>query len=80
MIMRTTALDWLSSTIAHEWTHLYLGQRPLGIHYESSPELRTMNETTASISGNEIGGIVMLSATTPSGRKQTGVPGSWSPV
>jgi hypothetical protein len=59
MIMRTTALDWLSSTIAHEWIHLYLGQRPLGINYETSPELRTMNETTASIAGNEIGRIVL---------------------
>jgi hypothetical protein len=59
MIMRTTALDWLASVIAHEWTHLYLAQHPLGINYESAPELRTMNETTASISGNEIGGVVM---------------------
>lgn len=59
MIMRTSALDWLSSTIAHEWTHLYLGQRPLGINYDSSPQLRIMNETTASISGTEIGRIVM---------------------
>ncbi len=59
MIMRTTALDWLSSTIAHEWIHLYLGQRPLGLNYDASPELRTMNETTASIAGNEIGRIVM---------------------
>ncbi len=59
MIMRTTALDWLSSTIAHEWTHLYLAQRPLGIHYESASELRTMNETTADIAGTEIGRIVL---------------------
>jgi len=58
MIMRTTALDWLSNTIAHEWTHIYLGQRPLGINY-TTPELRTMNETTASIAGTEIGRIVM---------------------
>jgi hypothetical protein len=59
MIMRTSALDWLSNTIAHEWTHIYLGQRPLGLNYETSPELRTMNETTASIAGGEIGKIVM---------------------
>jgi hypothetical protein len=59
MIMRTTALDWLSSTIAHEWIHLYLGLRPLGMNYESAPELRTMNETTASIAGEEIGRIVL---------------------
>lgn len=59
MIMRTTALDWLSSTIAHEWVHLYLGQRPLGMNYETAPEIRTMNETTASIAGDEIGRIVL---------------------
>ncbi len=59
MIERTTALDWLSDTIAHEWTHNWLTQRPLGLNYETSPELRTMNETTASISGNEISLIVL---------------------
>jgi hypothetical protein len=59
MIERTTALDWLSNTIAHEWTHNWLTQRPLGLNYETSPELRTMNETTASISGNEISLIVL---------------------
>ncbi len=58
MIMRTSALDWLTSTIAHEWIHVYLGQRPLGSHYTTA-ELRTMNETTASIAGNEIGQLVM---------------------
>jgi len=59
MIMRTTALDWVASTIAHEWLHLYLAQRPLGINYTTTPELRTMNETTASIAGDEIGRIVI---------------------
>lgn len=59
MIMRTTALNWISSTIAHEWIHLYFGQRPLGINYETSPEVRTMNETASSIAGDEIGRIVM---------------------
>jgi hypothetical protein len=59
MIERTTALNWLADTIAHEWTHNWLTQRPLGLNYETSPELRTMNETTASISGNEISQIVL---------------------
>jgi len=59
MIMQTTALDWLSSTIAHEWIHLYLGLRPLGFEYGDDPQVRTMNETTASIAGEEIGRIVM---------------------
>ncbi len=59
MVMRTTALDWLSSTIAHEWTHNWLTLRPLGLNYDSSPGARTMNETTADISGNEIGALVL---------------------
>lgn len=59
MIERTTALDWLADTIAHEWTHNWLTLRPLGLNYETSPELRTMNETTASISGTEISQIVL---------------------
>jgi hypothetical protein len=59
MIMRTTNLPWLLSVIAHEWTHNYLQFRPLGMLYEKSPELRTMNETTASIVGNEIGEKVL---------------------
>ncbi len=59
MVMRMSALDWLSDTIAHEWIHLYLMQQPLGMNYETSPELRTMNETTASIAGGELGEMVM---------------------
>jgi hypothetical protein len=59
MIERTTALDWLADTIAHEWTHNWLSQRPLGLNYDTSPALRTMNETTASISGSEISLIVL---------------------
>jgi hypothetical protein len=55
MVMQTTNLNWMVETIAHEWTHNFLTLRPLGANYFTSPELRTMNETTASISGNEIG-------------------------
>jgi hypothetical protein len=59
MIMQTSALTWLLSTIAHEWTHNYLTLRPLGILYDASPELRTMNETTANIVGTEVGALVL---------------------
>lgn len=59
MIMRTTNLSWLLDTIAHEWTHNYLTLRPLGFLYDATPELRTMNETTASIVGGEIGKLVL---------------------
>ncbi len=59
MIMRTTDLNWLTSTIGHEWTHNYLEFRPLGLLYDHTPELRTMNETTADIVGGEIGAEVI---------------------
>jgi hypothetical protein len=55
MVMETTNLSWVLDTIAHEWAHNYLSLRPLGINYSTTPELRTMNETTASIVGGEIG-------------------------
>jgi hypothetical protein len=60
MVMETTDLNWLANTVAHEWTHNYLTLHPLGINYETSPELRIINETVASIAGNEIGQEVML--------------------
>lgn len=59
MVMRSTNLPWLLNTISHEWTHNYLTLRPLGFLYGETPELRTMNETTASIVGDEIGGLVI---------------------
>jgi hypothetical protein len=55
MIERTTALDWLADTISHEWTHNWLTLRPRGLNYDTSPQLRTMNETTADIVGHEVG-------------------------
>jgi len=55
MVMRTSDLSWLTEVISHEWIHNYLTLRPLGINYEISPEMRTMNETAASLAGKEIG-------------------------
>ncbi len=59
MVMSSSDLNWLIETIAHEWIHNYLTLRPLGMNYETSPELRTMNETTASIAGKEIAELVI---------------------
>jgi hypothetical protein len=59
MVMRSTDINWMLSTVAHEWIHNYLTLRPLGLLYNETPELRTMNETTASIAGNEIGRLVI---------------------
>jgi hypothetical protein len=54
MVQRSSDLRWTLDTIAHEWTHNYLTLHPLGLNYETTPELRTMNETTAAIVGSEI--------------------------
>jgi hypothetical protein len=59
MVMETTNLPWMLNTIAHEWTHNYLNLRPLGINYSTTPELRTMNETTANIVGDEVGLLLL---------------------
>jgi hypothetical protein len=59
MVMQSTDVNWILSTVAHEWIHNYLTLRPLGMLYGETPELRTMNETTASIAGDEIGGLVI---------------------
>ncbi len=55
MGMRSTNLPWIVDTIAHEWMHNYLTWHPLGWNYDTTPQLRTMNETVASIVGTEIG-------------------------
>jgi hypothetical protein len=60
MVVEYPALEWVVSTVAHEWTHTYLAFHPLGWHYDSSGETRTLNETVASIVGDEIGRLVML--------------------
>ena len=59
MVESTTDLNWLTQTVAHEWTHNFLTWHPLGALYEASPQMRTINETTANISGTEIGAEVI---------------------
>ena len=59
MVMETTDINGLVEVVAHEWVHNYLTLRPLGISYLNSPELRTMNETVASIAGKELGRVVV---------------------
>lgn len=80
MVQRSTSLNWILNTVAHEWIHNYLTLRPLGVLYGETPELRTMNETTASIAGDEIGGLALkrfypelVSASHPSTALRTGL-------
>lgn len=55
MVYETANLNYTVEVSAHEWAHNYLTLRPLGINYEGSSELRTMNETAATLVGQEIG-------------------------
>ncbi len=59
MVAQTGDLNWLAEVVSHEWTHNYLTLHPLGLLYLESPELQTMNETTANIVGKEIGAAVI---------------------
>jgi hypothetical protein len=59
MVQESSALSWVVEVVAHEWTHNYLTLRPLGLGYDLSAELRTMNETAASLMGKEIGRRVL---------------------
>ena len=59
MILESTALSWIAEVTAHEWVHNYLSFRPLGWNYGVNPDLRTMNETTASLIGLAVGREVL---------------------
>ena len=59
MVVQSSDLDWLSEVVSHEWIHNYLTLRPLGVSYMDNPEMRVINETTASIAGKEIGRAVL---------------------
>ncbi len=59
IVMETTDINSLVEVVAHEWVHNYLTIRPLGFSYMNSPELRTMNETVATIAGKELSRAVV---------------------
>ena len=45
-------------TAAHEWLHSFWFFHPFGRNYFASTEMTTLNETAATLAGNEIGDIV----------------------
>ena len=59
MIVEAASLDYVVKAAAHEWVHGHLFFRPLGWHYDDSPQMRTINETVASIVGDEVGDLVI---------------------
>lgn len=60
MVMRTRDINWLTEIISHEWTHNYLTFFPLGIRYFENNQIMSINETTANLSGKEIGQRIMI--------------------
>jgi hypothetical protein len=59
MVIDNASMAWILDTIAHEWTHNYLAFHPLGWHYFDDSDSVTLNETVASIVGEEIGASVL---------------------
>ncbi|HUN23401.1 MAG TPA: hypothetical protein PK299_09750, partial [Anaerolineales bacterium] len=55
MVYETTNLPFVLEVGAHEWCHNFLMLRPLGLLFDSSPQMRTINETTCTIVGKEVG-------------------------
>ncbi|MFT5195779.1 MAG: hypothetical protein ACI9EW_002451 [Cellvibrionaceae bacterium] len=55
LIIETGSLNYLAEVIAHEWAHHWFTLRPIGINYLSSPAMRTINESSASIVGKDVG-------------------------
>jgi hypothetical protein len=55
MVIDRYGLPWTAETVAHEWIHNYLAFRPLGWSFLDGGESVTINETVASIAGEELG-------------------------
>ena len=55
LVIDRAPLEWVLSTVAHEWVHNYLTLFPLGLNYSTSSDLTIINETVADIVGDEIG-------------------------
>lgn len=55
MVIDRYGLPWTAETVAHEWIHNYLAFRPLGWSFLQGGESVVINETVASIAGEELG-------------------------
>jgi hypothetical protein len=55
VVLDRADLAWILETIAHEWVHNYLIFYPLGRAMFADPRMNTINETVATIVGQEVG-------------------------
>ncbi len=58
MVSDEASLAWILDTISHEWVHTHMAFHPLGWHMFDSPQMDTINETVATIVGEEVGAEV----------------------
>ena len=59
VVAPTSDYQQFVEAVAHEWVHHYLAFKPLGLHYFSNVELRTLNETVAALAGAELASLVV---------------------
>jgi hypothetical protein len=57
VVANLDSYDHLIEIVCHEWTHAFLTFYPLGFNYYGSPELKTLNETAATISGEQLANL-----------------------
>jgi hypothetical protein len=59
MIVETSNINRLAEVTAHEWAHHWLAPYPITFNYLTDAQIRTINETVASIVGTEIGSMMI---------------------
>ncbi len=90
MVVGDDSLTWLVETVAHEWVHnyFYTFASNMAWGYGDTPQLTTINETTASLVGQEIGRQVIeryypdwvakLPPLNPTGQPQPAAPSEFN--
>ena len=63
VVMDTAGLRFGLEVVAHEWVHHWLFFHPLGRNFRRSPEMLTLNETAATIAGEELGDLAYSALT-----------------
>jgi len=63
VVVDTLGLRYALEVAAHEWLHHWLFFLPLGRNFNKSPEMLTLNETAATIAGEEMGDLAYTALT-----------------
>ena len=63
VVLDTAGMRYGLEVAAHEWVHHWLFFHPLGRNFRQSPEMLTLNETAATIAGEELGDLAYTALT-----------------